>query len=1835
MAQLGTASSGFGFADEKLASTTGAELGEDRSSAGWGREAPTHEFALPTFNGMYGLAAGGLALATGGVGGSTAASSGVAGLPAALSSAVKVVVYDGLIKGASIYVDRNHDGKTDTSEKVGETDKDGVLHLSNLSSDDLKGVFLAVGGTNIDTGLPNSMQLQATSDGSGLVTLSPVSSLLAALQEKSGPNLSSADADKAVKQAFGFSDGFNLKTYDPSTASTQPDALKFQKAGAQIAALVSDVVLSSVAVPKLASYIVSNTAKVNLDSVDTLKAIYGTDTATVTAIQDVAVATTAIALASTAPQVVAAQYSSLAPVIVGLLNDTGSSSTDKLTTDPRLNVSGVTVGSHVQYSVDSGAHWVAAESFAPGAGPVTVSARLAYDNGFTTTASGPFTFTLSVATPVAPTLTLHHDSAPGAADAVNTDRVTNVATIDVGNVDANAVLEFSTDQIHWSSTQPQAVEGLNNLYAHQVYTLTGATSAVTPLTFTLDTHANVGTLGLAANVLGADVVNDTGITGDGITSNALPILSGQTEANASSVSVTLGGHSYSVAAADLSADGHWTLTVGGALADGTYIPTLTVVDAAGNISAPTAMAPITIDSVAPVAGTAALSASSDTGFASDDGLTSQTHPVIEGVTEAHANVAVDIDGSVYRTAADATGHWSVLVTTALTDGDYTPSITVTDAAGNVSDAVDGTPFSVYATPPQETIHAGLSQDDGVSETVPFQGTDVTLADDPGTFASDGITSNPIPLIVGEVDAPGTVVIMRLNGVTYTTVADDAGDWSIQIPEDNALDDGTYVPGLLYVDPAGNMTHLSGAPITIDTAAPDDVSGDLVHDDTNDTGIDNSDGITNNASPTLEGTTEAFAWVSVDIGGTVLDAVQADATGYWQVTADGLSDGTYTPIITVSDAAGNMTQSEGGVITIDTTAPEGTTGVFVHDADNDTGVSSTDGITNNNSPTLEGHAEANAHVTVDVGGTVFETDADANGYWTLTADGLDDGDYTPSIVVTDLAGNESDPVDGESFTVLTVGPDEGSAELVHDDVNDTGVDTEDNITANNKPELFGTAGAPDALVSVDLNGEVFTTKADANGDWVLKVDHALADGDYVPVISVSDLAGNVTETEGTPFTVDTQAPTADTVTAELLHDDTNDTGLANDDNITNNSAPEISGTADPLAYVHVDLVDAGGAVYAGFDTQADENGDWSQALDSPLDDGTYTPMVSVIDLAGNQSAEIPGVEFTVDTTAPTGTTGVFVHNADNDTGSSSTDGITNNNSPTLEGHTEANAHVAVDVGGTLFETDADGNGYWTLTADGLDDGDYTPSIVVTDLAGNESDPVDGESFTVLTAVPDAPDGGLTQDSINDTGVAADDGITNNNLPMLSGTAAAGGTVTVEIGDLTYTTTADELGAWTVQVTTPLADGEYTPVMTVSDLAGNVSDPFEGALIVVDTHLDPISGGLTHDDVNDTGISTDDGVTNNIAPLMSGTVEPLATVVMTLNQIRYEVQADDTGYWEIQVDTDLPDGTYIPTLQVTDLAGNTATVNGEPLTIDTMAAFADVGLPGNVMIHVGELIDFNPMANLPSGSGEIVVEDYSGTLPAGLSIDAAGHIVGLPTETGVTYITMTAIDDAGNTAQASFQVAVTALDKTANTAVNNADTATAAGYIGTDAGEHINMYSSAGDVLLAGGGNDLFQLFKPEALGFARIDGGAGVDQMKFSGVGVSMDFSAFNNIDGSGQVIEHVEEFYFAGTQSDITITAADIFALKSDIHDANYSLIRIMSTVNNGGTVTLGDSDVVGGLTMVAAPDGSSGVDAYGATGGAKSGASADKYTKFTGTYTDGNGDHLVELLLQHGLTAA
>ncbi len=249
---------------------------------------------------------------------------------------------------------------------------------------------------------------------------------------------------------------------------------------------------------------------------------------------------------------------------------------------------------------------------------------------------------------------------------------------------------------------------------------------------------------------------------------------------------------------------------------------------------------------------------------------------------------------------------------------------------------------------------------------------------------------------------------------------------------------------------------------------------------------------------------------------------------------------------------------------------------------------------------------------------------------------------------------------------------------------------------------------------------------------------------------------------------------------------------------------------------------------------------------------------------------------------------------------------------------------------------------------------------------------------------------------------------------------------------------------------------------------------------------------------------------------------------------------------------------------------------------------------------------------------------------MSIDEiTGHIVGTPEATGMTYMMVNSSDLAGNVATSYFQLVVTAAEKFSTLdsfSITSTDAEKTSTYVGdSDSGQHLNVYSSVGDVLLAGDGDDLFQMFKPESLGFARLDGGDGFDRVSFSGTDLEFDFSDFNNPDGSGQVVEHIEAFSFGGSNSSLTVTAADIFHLQSDALDVDgeHQVVRFMANATNNGSVALD------GLTQVGA------VDAFGATGDTTTGASSDKYTKFTGVYSDTSGDHLVELLLQHGLSAA
>lgn len=158
-----------------------------------------------------------------------------------------------------------------------------------------------------------------------------------------------------------------------------------------------------------------------------------------------------------------------------------------------------------------------------------------------------------------------------------------------------------------------------------------------------------------------------------------------------------------------------------------------------------------------------------------------------------------------------------------------------------------------------------------------------------------------------------------------------------------------------------------------------------------------------------------------------------------------------------------------------------------------------------------------------------------------------------------------------------------------------------------------------------------------------------------------------------------------------------------------------------------------------------------------------------------------------------------------------------------------------------------------------------------------------------------------------------------------------------------------------------------------------------------------------------------------------------------------------------------------------------------------------------------------------------------------------------------------------------------------------------------------------------GNDTFKITSEEGLGFAVIDGGAGVDVLNLSYTDIDFDLDYYNNPENSEKTIQNIEVIKIYGTDSNLSVSAEDIFKLDSDALDIDglRHLLRVdNASLGSGRTVTISDMTQVGV---------DKGFDADGAVNVAKTGM----YAKYQGSYTDLWGtEHLVSLLVQQGLTA-
>ena len=970
------------------------------------------------------------------------------------------------------------------------------------------------------------------------------------------------------------------------------------------------------------------------------------------------------------------------------------------------------------------------------------------------------------------------------------------------------------------------------------------------------------------NTLTHDLQNDTGSSdSDNITQDARLVFVGKTDAG-SSVVIKINGKEYKTTA---NADGDYTITVKDALVDGIYDYEIISTDIAGNQVSQTNK--VTVDTK--IEGTVSLSSEQDTGSSDSDEIT-QTNEniIIAGTLESGAVAFLTFNGNKYPVQIQDDGSWSVMISGVLPDGNYPYSLSVTDIAGNTE----------------------IIKGEVVVDTTTYVNGGLDKESDTGESNSDNLTLDNKPLFSGEGEPKSTITLF-INNKEYTSTVNKDGVWAIEVTD--ALPDGDHEYTAVLTDVAGNSQQISDT-IRIDTGVS--VTAKL---DT-DTGLSSSDGITKEKNNIISGQTEAGATGVISINGEKPIKLNMEANGSFSFETGELPDGNYKYKITVTDLAGNestLNQS----FTVDTTT-------FVTgglDSASDTGISDSDKITNNSTPTFKGKAEPLSSIIVTIDNNEYATNVDANGSWSVTTTKpLTDGKYTVNISVTDIAGNINSIT--EEITIDLTNPTSFVANLI----NDSGIDNSDLITKNGKLSFSGSVEVG-CSITIIINGRSYSS-ADGvtispDGSWSFELAEALNDNIYPIEFIATDAAGNITKLEK-EITVDTVTEISGGLSTK------DDTGVNNNDGITNNNKPSISGLAEANSSIVVTVNDI------NYETTTDKNGKWDVTLNE-LSDGTYDVSMTVTDKAGNVASTTDVI--TIDTVIPVEST----IQLKNDTGSSGRDFITKDNIPSLQGVAEVNASVQIVVvfdNGEKYsykEPDVIINpltGEWSfLSPIAFPDGHHKLQIISTDKAGNSS--VKEQFIEIDTDIKMTS----SLDTASDSGSFNDDKLTNITTPKFKGTGTAGDKISININGNTYTSVVDENGTWEVQVTDALnhrPNQPYEYTVTATDVAGNSISKTD--YVTVDTATS-VAGGL---DITSDSAAVDK-ITSVKTPKFSGTGEVGASIELEIDFKTYTTTVDSKGNWVIQIESDMADGLYQYTVTATDLAGNKNDFTNN-VTIDTV-------------------------------------------------------------------------------------------------------------------------------------------------------------------------------------------------------------------------------------------------------------------------------------------------------------
>ncbi|MCC4569391.1 Ig-like domain-containing protein [Enterobacter hormaechei] len=1053
------------------------------------------------------------------------------------------------------------------------------------------------------------------------------------------------------------------------------------------------------------------------------------------------------------------------------------------------------------------------------------------------------------------------DSAGNSASATHTISVdTTAPVISVNTLSGDDVLNAAEAQ------QPLTVHGSSSAEAGQTVTVTLGGKTYTALvgsdgTWTLDVPAadlvalsqgaltvtavvndKAGNSGQTTHTLTVDTVAPavtiSTVADDDIVNNAEQLagqtISGTTTAEqGQTVTVSFNGHSYQ---ATVGADGSWSVFVPGrdllGLSDGDYTITATVSDKAGNPGSATHDVTLNGDVPTIVINT----------FAQDDIVNAAEHGtplIVSGTTDAPAGqtVTITLNGKTYTATVQNDGTWSYTVgsadVTALADGgSYVINAQVSNAIGN--SASDNHSVTVDLTAPS----MGISID--------------SLQNDTGLSASDFITNDKQVVVNGSLSAQlgnnEKAQISLDGGSTWIDLTVTGTTW--RYTDGRTLTDGTYPYQVRVIDNAGNVGATDSQDVVIDLTKPAATSI-TVDSVSQDTGLSDSDFITSDNQISLKGTLGAalgsgdHAQISLDGGATWTD-VSVSGLSWTYVDGRTLADGDYNYQLRVIDDAGNISSTTSQVVTIDTVAPDASKTIAIDSISDDTGLSSSDFITNDTSLTLHGSLGATladgeyAQISIDGGVTWQNVIVTGNSWYYVDGRTLGNQTYDYYVRVVDAAGNVGASAH-QQVTVDTVAPDAAITVTVDNITVDTGFDNNDFLTSSTSYTLNGTLGAElgaGEYVQVSMDGGTTWVYATVSGTrWSYNDARTLADGDYRYQVRVVDQAGNVGATTTQDVTVDTQAPQYG-ITIDSISEDTGQSGsdfITMDTSLTINGSLGSALASDERVQISLD----GGNTW--IDT-AVTNQRWSYTDTRDLADGDYTWQVRIIDQAGNVGSTSSQV-VTVDTTPPE-TVGTVVSYTDGEgerTGTYGASVATDDTSPLINGTLnrapEDGEIVQLYRDGILLgQVTMNGSASWSYQDNGLLDGNHTYILRVTDKAGNYTES-DGFVLNVDTSIPTTT-AAITAQTTSDT------------TPIVSGTVSAdlvnGEYLVVTVNGKTYSSQTGgavvvdpDHNTWYLQIpdSDALSVANYDVTAQVKSSAGNgnTTGTATGSLVIDTTSV----------------------------------------------------------------------------------------------------------------------------------------------------------------------------------------------------------------------------------------------------------------------------------------------------------------------------------------------------------------------------------------------------------------